>query len=323
MSNFDDGLKVLAYGNVSKLESTMNHHFLDQLKEVSDEITQTPKTMEELNDYVTQNHFTHIIIPDEHFHILNGSLKGCVVPVIELLGDHWIPWAIDRKKDYLVENGIEHVFVFSNRFLEPYGTVSSFYHVNTGFNLDFFYDKGLQKDIDILIHGSLGEDTTRDVYPVRNWLASVIPKIGEQYGLNVFYYKHPGYWHDSKNRPNKEFIEDYSDIINRSKIAIGGSSKWRLLLKKYYEVPSCGTVLIGDLPFDDSDFFKNNMIDIDPQKINEKDYEQCIARKILDVIDNYSVIKKKLQPFQSDSQRFARSYKGRALEMRSVLSNIF
>ena len=117
---FNDGLNVLAYGDIDKLATNMNHHFLDQLSVVSDEMAQEPRTLGELNDYVIFRGITHILIPDEHFHRLHGTLEGCVVPVVELLGDHFIPWAIDRKQNYLIKNGIKDAFVFTERFLSHY-----------------------------------------------------------------------------------------------------------------------------------------------------------------------------------------------------------
>lgn len=118
-SFFNDGLKVLCYGNISRLEATMNHHFLDQLGEVSDEMTQEPKTIDELNDYIKQREFSHVIVPDEDYHILEDSLEGCCVPIVELLGDHWIPWSIDRKKNIWKKMELNMHLFFLQDFKKP------------------------------------------------------------------------------------------------------------------------------------------------------------------------------------------------------------
>lgn len=317
---FDDDIKVLMYGDIPKLRSTMNHHFINQLEMVADEITQNPNTLKSLNKYIHEGEFTHVIIPDEWFHKLNGTLKNCEVPVIELLGDHWVPWAIDKKKKYIQENGIQHLIMFSDRFQEPYKKLSDISCVLTGYDSSVFYNRDTKRDIDILIHGSLGEDTHKWVYPVRNWLSEVLPEIGAKEGLKVEKWEHPGYWPGEK--PAEHFTELYSKILNRSKIAIGGSSHWRLPLKKFYEVTACGSILLSDLPLEDRDFFENRIIEVDGKRINSRKYEDKLREKVVDVFMNYEKSKENLQPFRTKQDYFNKSYHGKALEIRAVLSGI-
>lgn len=308
------------YGDLDKLTATMNHHFLDQLILASDEITQEPITISVLNDYIKQGQFTHILIPDEHFHRLEGSLKNCVVPVIELLGDHWVPWAIDRKKDYIKKNKIKNAIVFSKRFQNPYKSLVKLETILFGYKDTEFYDKNLGRGIDVLIHGSLGEDTYRWVYPVRNWLAEILPEIGIKEGINVIQWKHPGYFR--KKEDSNNFLKQYSDILNKSKIAIGGSSYWRLPLKKFYEATACGTILLSDLPLEDKEFFKERIIEVDVKKIKEKKYNDEIRKNVMETLSNYDKLKESLNPFRTEQDRFDRSYRGKAIEMRKIISKI-
>ena len=318
---FNDDIRVLAYGDISKLESTMNRHFFDQLCATSDEITQGPSTISELNRYVRRGEFTHVLIPDEWFHRLNGSLDGCNVPVVELLGDHWIPWAVDKKKKYMKDNGIRHTIVFSDRFQEVYGEMVDMHCVLTGYDSSVFRDRGGERDIDVLVHGSLGDDTHKWAYPVRNWLAEILPEIGEIGGFRVEKWGHPGYWPEGK-RSDGDFTGLYSDVLNRSKIAIGGSSHWRLALKKFYEVPACGAVLFSDLPLEDRAFFEGRVIGIDSERIGSLKYRENLAERIVNVLTNYEEQRDGFQPFRSEQDRFNRSYDGRSLEIRAVLSEI-
>ena len=318
---FDDGIKVLAYGDVSKLKATMNRHFLHQLEAVSDEVTQAPSTINELNKYVRDGDFTHVVVPDEWFHKLDGTLSGCEVPVVELLGDHLVPWAIDKKKKYMDNNGIRQAIVFSDRFQEQYRGLVDMHCVLTGYDSPVFQNKNRKRDIDILIHGSLGDDTHKWVYPVRNWLSEILPEIGEKEGLNVERLDHPGYWPDGE-RPKGGFTGMYSDMLNRSKIAIGGSSHWRLPLKKFYEVSACGAILLSDLPLEDKAFFEARVIGIDPKRTGSRGSEDALRRTLVDTLENYDAVKGRLQPFRSEQDRFDRSYEGRALEMRAVLAGI-
>lgn len=319
---FDDGLKVLVYGDLERLEATMNHHFLDQLGAVADEITQNPKTISELNQYIRDNNFTHLIVPDEWFHRIQGTLEGCVLPPIELLGDHWIPWAISKKRDYLQKNRIQHAFVFSERFQNPYIDLAEMHSVLQGFNSRVFRDRGGERDIDILVHGSLGEDTFPWVYPVRNWLAEILPEIGIKEGLNVVYWKHPGYWPEKGLATDNIHLEAYASILNRSKIAVGGSGYWRLPFKKFYEVPACGAILISDLPLENTQFFEGRIISISPEKTLDPSYVQDVRRTIVETLENYDTEKLKLQPFRNEDDFFRHSYEGRALEMRKILKTI-
>jgi len=315
-----DNPKILGYGNFSKLEKLMSKHFPSQLKAVCDKLTETPKTMIDLNKYVKDGNFTHIIIPDEHFHQLDENLSGCNVPIIELLGDHFIPWAIERKKNYMKENEIKHAFISTDRFLEKYDKITNFHLVNYGYDNQIFANKNKNKDIDILISGSLGKkkNHTREVYPVRNWLAKVIPEIGIKEGIKVETLGHPGYNTGKETNHQKE----YCDIINRSKIATGGSSHWRLPFKKFYEITACGTILLSDLPLDDTEFFREKIIEINPEKITDREYKDVIKREVMNILENYEKVKGNFQPFATEKDRFSRSYKGRALEMREIISNI-
>jgi hypothetical protein len=321
VKKFDDGLNILMYGDISKLKSTMNGHFFDQLSLASDKITQKPQTINELNCYIMDGKYTHILIPDENFHKLKGNLEECLVPTIELLGDHWVPWAIDKKRKYIIENNIKNIIVFTDRFLEDYEDISKSCAIGVGYDKNIFIDQGKNKDIDILIHGSLGEDTYKWVYPVRNYLAKILPEIGMKEGISVETWKHPGYWPE-ENNSNREFVKSYSNILNRAKIAIGGSSHWKLALKKFYEVPACGSILLSDLPIDDSEFFKDRIIEVDPKKISSSGYEDEIRRKVMNVLENYEKSKNILQPFKTEQDRFDKSYEGRALEIRKSISQI-
>ena len=312
--------KILMYGDLDKLKSLMDSHFLDQLTLVSDYQTQEPKTIKELNEYVSAGGYTHVLVPDEHFHKLEGSLKNCIVPIIELLGDHWIPWAIKRKREYMKENGIKNAIVFSKRFQKPYKNTAGLETVLFGYKDSEFYNKNKDRDIDVLIHGSLGEDTYKWVYPVRNWLAEILPEIGVKEGINIVYWKHPGY--DRIEGNQKNFLEDYSNILNKSKIAIGGSSHWRLPLKKFYEATACGAILLSDLPLEDKEFFENRILEIKPEKITKKEYAEDVRKMITETLLNYDKLKIDLNPFRAEQDRFNKSYKGRALDIRKIVSRI-
>lgn len=317
---FDDGIRVLGYGNLSKLETMMSRHFFFQLKEVSDEVTEEPRTIAQLNRYIGEGNFTHLFVPDEHFHQLEGNLKGCNVPVVELLGDHWVPWAIGKKREYVENNGVNHIIVFTDRFLEEYGDITNFYAISTGFDEPIFTDQDMERDIDVLISGSLGGKShhTLEYYPVRNWLARVLPEIGEKEGLKVEVLDHPGYFPEDK----VDYQQQYANILNQAKIAVGGTGYCRIPFKKLYEAAACGAILLSDLPVEDADFFKGRILEIDPERINSPGYEDFVREMIIDTLADYDNSKERFQPFRSEQDRFDRSYTGKALEMRVILQTI-
>jgi len=315
---FQDRIRVLGYGNFSKLESLMSRHFFRQLRIVSDETTEEPRTVEQLNKFVQDGRFSHVTIPDEHFHQMEGSLKGCCVPVIELLGDHWVPWAIEKKKNYMQENEVKHAFVFTGRFLEKYDAATSFHPVLFGYDDEIFTDKGMERDIDILISGTLGEDTHSWVYPTRNWLSQVLPEIAEAEGLKVEFLTHPGYFPQN----GADYQSRYAQMLNRAKIATGGSSHWRLPLKKFFEIPACGATLLSDVPADDTNFFNGRIIEVDPEKTALPSDKDQLRRSVMTFLENYPAYKEHLQPFRTQQDRVDRSYHGRALEMRRILATI-
>jgi hypothetical protein len=315
---FDDGLNVLVHGNLSKLQTLMSRQFPCQLAAVSDDMTEEPKTIGDLNDHISRGGFTHVVIPDENFHGLDGNYGDCVVPIVTLLGDHWVPWAVDRKRKYLTDNGIRHAFVFSGRFLEPFASVANFHVVLPGYDSSIFRDENRERDIDVLIHGSLGEDTDASAYPVRNWLARILPEIGEQEGIKVVPHAHPGYFPDNPLR----HIREYAGMFNRSRIAIGGSGLWRTIFKKFYEGPGSGAILLSDLPQDDTAFFRGRTLEVDRSKINSAGYSDEVRRMVMDTLTGYDSARSILQPFRTEQDRFDRSYDGRALEMRLILKRI-
>jgi hypothetical protein len=60
-------------------------------------------------------------------------------------------------------------------------------------------------------------------------------------------------------------LSDYARLINRSKITLTCSSRWKYRLAKYVEVPMCASMLAADLPDEDRAFFRKFMLVLDPE----------------------------------------------------------
>jgi len=154
---------------------------------------------------------------------------------------------------------------------------------------------------------------------MRNWLINVLPEIGIKEGLNIHHHQHPG---RVRKKGEEKITKGYSELINTAKIATAGTGQWRMPFKKLYEIAACETVLLSDLPLEDSDFFRGKILEIDPTKVNSKGYADLLRRNIMNVLENYEHYQQKLRPFQTEQDRFDKSYKGKALEIRSVLKKI-
>ena len=104
-----------------------------------------------------------------------------------------------------------------------------------------FKDYKLDYEYDILFGGDMGP-----AYPLRYRYKNII-NILKNRGYKCFHMKHPGYNH-TDSFTNKYLIE-YAKNINKSKIALACTSKWKYRLGKYIEIPMCGkAALCGDLP---------------------------------------------------------------------------
>ena len=158
-------------------------------------------------------------------------------------------------------------------------------------NPEIFYNQNLQKDIDILIAGI----TTETNYPLKFRLNKLIKNNLQSY--KVHYLKHPGYIIDDAytDRIQKE----YAYYINRSKLVIACSSSYNYRLGKYVEIPMCGGVIVGDIPYEEQDDFRNFVVEVN---MNMTDSE--IIEKIKFHLDHNKILKK----YSSIGETWAQKY---------------
>ena len=150
---------------------------------------------------------------------------------------------------------------------------------------EIFYNKGFAKTIDILVSGV----TTCKHYPFKNRLLKIILKYKNTLlkDYNVVHHKHPGY-NNEDSYTNINQI-NYSNLINKSKICITCSSKYNYRLGKYVEIPMCGSVICGDLPYEDQEEFKNFIIEV-----NNNMTDNEIITKIIFYLKNPQLIQCKV-----------------------------
>lgn len=160
-----------------------------------------------------------------------------------------------------------------------------FYHIPHCTEKTIFKDYKQKKDIDILLAGKIsGKNSLKEQhYPLRLRLQKIVPELSKRF--KVHEYNHVGY--NITNADQNHTQIEFAKIINRSKICLtcGGLPKSRF--GKYIEIPSCNSVVVGDIPDQDQDDFKKFVIEIN---VNMSDEE--IIDKISYYLNNQAEFKK-------------------------------
>lgn len=152
----------------------------------------------------------------------------------------------------------------------------SFYYIPHQANSNIFKPLDIQKDIDILISGR----TKPNHYPLKHRLFNILMKYKDTVfkKYKIHHHVHPGY-NSNSNFLNKNQI-DYNKLINRSKLCIACTSKHKYRLGKYVEIPMSGSIICGDLPYED-ERFKNFVVGVD-MSMSDKE----IIKVIIDTLDD-------------------------------------
>lgn len=121
------------------------------------------------------------------------------------------------------------------------------------------------KDIDILISGV----TKQKHYPFKHRLNKILLNDKRFKKFNVHVYTHPGYSGFTNFKSVAQ--NDYNKIINRSKVCIACTSKYKYRLGKYVEIPMAGGIIVGDEPeYDGQDKFNEFIVPIHDGMSNNK-----------------------------------------------------
>lgn len=132
----------------------------------------------------------------------------------------------------------------------------------------------IEKKYDLLYYGA----HFLPVYPLRDRIYKVLKKleINNKYKIKII--EHLSY---NKNIFKLPIDDDLALLINESRFCIATSSKFMLFLKKYIEIPLCGTTIIGNIPNNYISDLSNNMVNIDFDA-NENEIEKII----IDALEN-------------------------------------
>lgn len=169
-----------------------------------------------------------------------------------------------------------------------------------------FYNRNLEKNIDILLCGSIGRH-----YPLRQRFCKIIEKMKSKY--NCVEYKHPGYILTDAYTDN--YLIDFAQAIARSKICLTCTSKYKYRLGKIVEITMCGSVLACDVPDQgpESEVYHEIMIVIEPTDTDQM---------IIDKLTYYLETDCELEKIRSNGEKWAREYTQEhyALQLLDVLN---
>jgi hypothetical protein len=174
-------------------------------------------------------------------------------------------------------------------------------------NTTKFKDYNLEKKYDILIYGTrtfLYPYKTQSLDSIQNWIKkyeninNTIIKSNDK--INFYYLRNKIeniiLKHSNKYKikilPEKCIFdaiianEDLSKLINQSYITVSCSSIADIMMHKYLEIGASNSVILGNIPTDYIDLFKNNILEVN---------EFMTDSEILNIIDDGLSDKNKLQ----------------------------
>jgi len=172
----------------------------------------------------------------------------------------------------------ENDMIRYNKIKKQLSTNVNFVHIPHCAEQSIFYDKQHNKTIDIALYGSIGRH-----YPFRQRLQRILESFPSKYKCEI--YLHPGY--GNKSTDTNYWLKEFADHINKTKICLTCTSKYKYRLGKMVEIPMCGSVLACDMPEQDKKEFEDLMIVLNPS-----DSDQQIINKLVYYLENDDELEK-------------------------------
>lgn len=264
--------------------SRVRFHQINEIAKLSDLIYSGPGWDNyKLNETVTENikRIYNDDLPDCIIGFDHREMKEfskCIIPKINMMNEMHSPEGNKKEAlDMLNSAGYDFIVCHhKNEMDDP--TFDSIrkklinipHHVNTS----IFRDYGLEKTIDVLLCGSL----VLNKYKLRKKFVSVIEKL-KGMGINAKIHTHPGGYHPDAY--TDKYLIEFAKVINSSKICLTCSSTQKCAFAKYVEIPSCNSLLAGDIPDERQEFFKSFMLEI-----KDTDTEKEMISSIVEMLQN-------------------------------------
>lgn len=199
----------------------------------------------------------------------------------EMWDEEWTRKEIDESNTNII---ISHHYNDFLKYEELYKDVSSkkLFYIPHCANPDVFKPLGQDKSIDILISGI----TKEKHYPLKYRLSNLIIKEQENRlkDFNIHVHRHPSY-KGTKSFQNVNQI-NYNEVINKATLCLACTSKYKYRLGKYVEIPMAGSIVLGDIPFEDNRF--NDFV----VELNDQMSDDEIIQKIISTLKNKKMIEK-------------------------------
>lgn len=223
-----------------------------------------------------QGDLPHFIIGFDHRGMKEFNL--CKVPKINMMNEMHSPEGNKKAAlEMLLSAGYDFIICHHKNEMEEnvFDPIRDrMVHIPHHVNTSIFKDYNLNKNIDVLLCGSL----KLEKYRLRRKFVKVID-ILKKSNINAKIHQHPGGNHPDAYT-NKYLIE-FAKKINSAKICLTCSSIHKCAYGKYSEIPACKSLLAGDIPDERQDFFRSFMLEI-----NEKQNETEVASTIQNLLND-------------------------------------
>ena len=148
-------------------------------------------------------------------------------------------------------------------FYTQFKCIKKFFIVNHGYCPNIFKPIVQKKNFDVLYFGSDNEK----VYPFRKRLYNICKHMGLKVDKLEYAVR------DLPNKKKSE--EELAKRINSAWLCIACISNFSYLVRKYFEISACNTLVLGDINAQGKDIFYNNMVDVN-MEMTDKEIIQTI-----------------------------------------------
>src|SRR4030042_4280774 len=181
-------------------------------------------------------------------------------------------WNIKWTTEEIEKSGSNLIICHHNNDIIKYQHIKTakFFNNPHCANRQIFRDYGLMKEYDVLLMGSLSAVH----YPLRaRFLKIIRENIPTNFNCKIL--RHPGW---TINNVDEQVIQ-YAMELNKARIVLACSSKYKYALSKYVEVPLCNSLLCGDIPDENQEWYKSWMLEVNNDMSDEE-----ITQKITDYL---------------------------------------
>jgi glycosyltransferase involved in cell wall biosynthesis len=185
----------------------------------------------------------------------------------------------------------------------------TFYYNPHHANSDIFKPLHKKKEYDIMISGVCKQKH----YPLKYKLLQILNKYKntDLKDYRIYIHKHPGYRHNDSFKSLNQ--KRYNEIINKSILCLACTSRHNYRLGKYVEIPMSGSVVVGDIPFEDKENFNEFVIEV-----TMEDSDLDIIHKLKMALHDNNIEKKIQKGIEWSKKYTTKKYADRIIDIIDV-----